>query len=135
MLVSEFEHIFSNQIKSLDVDESFTLRQLNAGFSGGEKKRAEVLQMAILKPSIAILDEPDSGLDIDALKSVAKAIRVQVGPELGVLVITHYQRILSHLEPQYVHIMVDGRVVKSGGDELSRLVEEKGYDWVKKELP
>ena len=135
MLVSEFQQMFNKEIRSLDVDESFALRQLNAGFSGGEKKRAEVLQMAILKPSIAILDEPDSGLDIDALKSVAKAIRAQVGPELAALVITHYQRILSYLEPQYVHIMVEGKVVKSGGDELSRLVEERGYDWVKKELP
>jgi len=134
MLVSEFQQSFKAQIKSLDVDESFALRHLNTGFSGGEKKRAEVLQMAILKPLIAILDEPDSGLDVDALKSVAKAIKRQVGPDLGVLVITHYQRILSYLEPQHVHILIDGRTVKSGGEELSRLVEEKGYDWVRKEL-
>ncbi|MBM3897301.1 MAG: Fe-S cluster assembly ATPase SufC [Thaumarchaeota archaeon] len=135
MLVSEFQQMLSKQIKGLDMDQSFALRQLNTGFSGGEKKRAEVLQMAILKPSIAILDEPDSGLDVDALKSVAHAIRDLVGPELGVLVITHYQRILAHLEPQYVHVLIDGRVAKSGGSELARLVEEKGYDWVKKELP
>lgn len=133
MLVSEFQEMFKAQVRAIDIDESFATRQLNAGFSGGEKKRAEVLQMAVLKPSIAMLDEPDSGLDVDALKSVAKAIRTQVGPELSVLVITHYQRILAYLEPQYVHILIDGRIVRSGGNDLARLVEEKGYDWVRKE--
>ena len=134
MLPSEFQAMLREKIKAIDIDESFATRQLNAGFSGGEKKRAEVLQMSVLKPTIAILDEPDSGLDVDALKSVAKAIVAEAGPDLGVLVITHYQRILAYLDPQFVHIMVDGRIVKSGGSDLSKLVEERGYDWVKQEV-
>lgn len=134
IMVGEFQSMFREKIKALDLDESFATRQLNAGFSGGEKKRAEVLQMSVLKPSIAILDEPDSGLDVDALKSVAKSILDQAGPELGILVITHYQRILAHLVPEHVHIMIDGRIVRSGGKELAKVVEERGYDWVKQEL-
>ena len=122
IMVGEFQSMFREKIKALDLDESFATRQLNAGFSGGEKKRAEVLQMSVLKPSIAILDEPDSGLDVDALKSVAKSILDQAGPELGILVITHYQRILAYLAPEYVHIMIDGRIARSGGKDLAKLV-------------
>lgn len=134
MMPAEFQAMLRERMSAIDLDQSFATRYLNAGFSGGEKKRAEVFQMSVLKPSIAILDEPDSGLDVDALKSVARAIRAEAGPELGVLVITHYQRILAYLDPQFVHIMVDGRIARSGGSELSRLVEERGYDWVKQEV-
>src|SRR4030066_1880151 len=99
--------------------ESFATRYLNDGFSGGEKKRAEILQMALLKPEIAILDETDSGLDIDALRVVADGVNALTGPDLGVLVITHYQRLLNYIKPHFVHVLVDGRVVKSGGPELA----------------
>jgi Fe-S cluster assembly ATP-binding protein len=117
-------------MKRLDMDPSFGDRYLNEGFSGGEKKRNEVLQMAILEPEMAILDETDSGLDIDALRVVARGVQEvrTARPDLGVLLITHYQRILDELEPDRVHILVDGRVVDSGGPELARQLEEKGYD-------
>ena len=109
-------------------------RYLNEGFSGGEKKRHEILQMALLKPRIAIMDETDSGLDIDALKIVANGVNRLRSDELGVLVITHYQRILEYLKPDYVHIMMDGRIVRSGGPELAKELEEKGYDWLREEI-
>jgi Fe-S cluster assembly ATP-binding protein len=117
-------------MERLDIDPSFGDRYLNEGFSGGEKKRNEILQMAILEPEFAVLDETDSGLDIDALKVVAKGVQeVRADrPELGVLLITHYQRILEHLEPDAVHILVDGRVVDSGGPELANRLEREGYD-------
>jgi Fe-S cluster assembly ATP-binding protein len=117
-------------MKRLDMDPSFGDRYLNEGFSGGEKKRNEILQMAILEPELAILDETDSGLDIDALRVVASGVQEVRGsrPELGILVITHYQRILSELAPDVVHILVDGRVVDSGGPELARRLEEEGYE-------
>jgi Fe-S cluster assembly ATP-binding protein len=116
------------------MDPSFARRYLNDGFSGGEKKRMEILQMAMLEPEIAILDETDSGLDIDALRIVSEGVNQLMGPELGVLVITHYQRILSYIKPQYVHIQVDGRIVMSGGPELALELEDRGYDWVKETL-
>ena len=115
----------------LKMDNSFAGRYLNEGFSGGEKKRAEILQMATLKPEIAILDETDSGLDIDALRIVSEGVNALSGPELGVLVITHYQRLLNYIKPQYVHIMMGGRSVESGGPELALHLEEAGYDWVR----
>ena len=115
----------------LKMDKSFALRYVNEGFSGGEKKRAEILQMAVLHPQIAILDETDSGLDIDALKTVANGVNALKGPETGILLITHYQRILNYITPDKVHIVIDGRIVKSGGKELALQVEEKGYDWVR----
>jgi Fe-S cluster assembly ATP-binding protein len=115
----------------LKMDPAFAGRYLNEGFSGGEKKRAEILQMAALKPEIAILDETDSGLDIDALRIVADGVNALTGPALGTLVITHYQRLLNYIKPQFVHIMLDGRVVESGGPDLALHLEEQGYDWVR----
>ncbi len=109
-------------------------RYVNQGFSGGEKKRNEILQLAVLEPEIAILDETDSGLDIDSLKQVATGVAQLVGPDLGVLLITHYQRILNYITPDYVHVMIDGRIVKEGGAELARELEAKGYEGIRKEL-
>src|SRR6266480_3786961 len=120
-------------LKLLDMDESFATRYLNEGFSGGEKKRCEILQLAILQPKIAVLDETDSGLDIDSVKIVAEGVNKLVGPEMGVMIITHYQRILRYIKPDHVHILLDGRMVKSGGPELADVLEERGYDWIKKE--
>ena len=115
----------------LKIDRKFTSRSVNDGFSGGEKKRCEILQMAMLMPKYAILDETDSGLDIDALKVVSDGVNALRGPELGALVITHYQRLLNYIVPDAVHVMYDGRIVKSGGKELALELESKGYDWVK----
>jgi Fe-S cluster assembly ATP-binding protein len=115
----------------LKMDPSFAGRYLNEGFSGGEKKRAEVLQMAALRPEIAVMDETDSGLDIDALRIVSEGVNTLRGPDLGVLVITHYQRILNYIKPDYVHIMMDGRIVESGGADLALHLEEHGYDWLR----
>ena len=113
------------------VPHDFAGRYLNEGFSGGEKKRAEILQMATLEPEIAVLDETDSGLDIDALRIVASGVNTLAGPDLGVLVITHYQRILNYIKPHFVHIMLGGRIVETGGADLALHLEEKGYDWVR----
>ncbi|SEN71359.1 Fe-S cluster assembly ATPase SufC [Lihuaxuella thermophila] len=118
----------------LEMDEKFAHRYLNEGFSGGEKKRNEILQMMMLQPRIAILDEIDSGLDIDALKVVAKGVNSMLSPELGVLIITHYQRLLNYIKPDFVHVFMQGRIVKSGGPELAERLEAEGYDWVKEEL-
>jgi len=112
------------------MDPAFSKRYLNEGFSGGEKKRAEVLQMAILEPAIAIMDETDSGLDIDAVRKVAEVVAKMAGPKMGVLLITHYQRILQYIKPQFVHIMADGKIFQSGGPELAQMLEEKGYEWI-----
>jgi Fe-S cluster assembly ATP-binding protein len=116
---------------SLGMPRAFTSRAVNEGFSGGEKKRNEILQMAMLQPAYAILDETDSGLDIDALKIVAHGVNALRGPNRGILLITHYQRLLDYIIPDHVHVMVDGRIVQSGGKELALELEEKGYDWVK----
>ena len=118
----------------LKIDRKFTSRAVNEGFSGGEKKRCEILQMAMLEPAFALMDETDSGLDIDALRIVAEGVNSLRGPRLGVLLITHYQRLLNYIVPDFVHVMYDGRLVKSGDKELAVELEAKGYDWVKKEL-
>ncbi|MFC3041378.1 Fe-S cluster assembly ATPase SufC [Virgibacillus xinjiangensis] len=118
----------------LEIDKNMAQRYLNEGFSGGEKKRNEILQLMLLKPEIAILDEIDSGLDIDALKVVSKGINKMRDENFGTLIITHYQRLLNYITPDYVHIMMQGRVVKSGGPELAKRLEDEGYDWVKDEL-
>ena len=129
--IPEFRKMLKDQMDHLKMDYSFASRYLNDGFSGGEKKRAEILQMAALKPEIAILDETDSGLDIDALRIVAEGVNSLRGPDLGVLVITHYQRILNYIKPDFVHIMLGGRIVESGGADLALHLEEQGYDWVR----
>ncbi len=118
----------------LDMDKAFANRGLNEGFSGGEKKRMEILQMMMFKPSIAIMDETDSGLDIDALQVVAKGVNKMRGPDLGLLVITHYERILTYINPQFLHILMEGKIVMSGGPELVKTLEEKGYDWVREQI-
>ncbi|GAB3057709.1 Fe-S cluster assembly ATPase SufC [Virgibacillus ainsalahensis] len=118
----------------LEIDKNMAQRYLNEGFSGGEKKRNEILQLMLLKPEIAILDEIDSGLDIDALKVVSKGINKMRDDKFGTLIITHYQRLLNYITPDYVHIMMQGRIVKSGGPELAKRLEEEGYEWVKEEL-
>jgi Fe-S cluster assembly ATP-binding protein len=127
----EFRALLREKMALLKMDDSFAGRYLNDGFSGGEKKRAEILQMALLKPEIAIMDETDSGLDIDALRVVSDGVNALAGPEIGVLVITHYQRILGYIKPHRVHVMVDGRIQLSGGPELALELESRGYDWVK----
>ena len=129
--IPEFRKLLKEKMDLLQMDHSFAGRYLNEGFSGGEKKRAEVLQMASLRPEIAIMDETDLGLDIDALRIVSEGVNVLRSPELGVLVITHYQRILNYIKPEHVHIMLDGRIVESGGPELALHLEEHGYDWLR----
>ena len=130
--IPEFRKLLLERMAMLKMDPSFAGRYLNDGFSGGEKKRTEVLQMAVLEPEIAILDETDSGLDIDALRTVSEGVNLlREKLNLGVLVITHYQRILRYIRPDYVHIMMDGRIVESGGPELAEHLEEHGYDWVR----
>ena len=128
--IFEFKEAVADRLKMLSMDESFLNRYLNEGFSGGEKKRAEILQMALMKPRFAVLDETDSGLDIDALRIVAEGINKVSGPETGILLITHYQRILKYVKPQFVHVMYRGKIIQSGGEDLSRLLEEKGYTWI-----
>jgi Fe-S cluster assembly ATP-binding protein len=130
----EFRKLMFEKMALLKMDEKFAMRYLNDGFSGGEKKRAEILQMALLKPVIAIMDETDSGLDIDALRIVSEGVNALAGPEMGVLVITHYNRILNYIKPHKVHVMVDGRIVTSGGPEMALELEAKGYDWVREEV-
>ncbi|MBE9475134.1 MAG: Fe-S cluster assembly ATPase SufC [Chloroflexi bacterium] len=130
--IPEFRTMLKDKMDLLKMDHAFAGRYLNEGFSGGEKKRAEILQMAALQPEIAILDETDSGLDIDALRIVSDGVNALRGEDLGVLVITHYQRILNYIKPDYVHIMLDGRIVESGGPELALILEEQGYDWLRK---
>ena len=130
----EFRELLRKQMALLKMDETFATRYLNDGFSGGEKKRAKILQMALLKPQIAIMDETDSGLDIDALRVVSDGVNALTGPDLGVLVITHYNRILNYIKPDRVHVMKDGRIVVSGGADLALQLEAKGYDWVREEV-
>jgi Fe-S cluster assembly ATP-binding protein len=130
----KFIRNMDEKMAMLNMDESFAHRYLNEGFSGGEKKRNEILQMMMLEPRIAILDEIDSGLDIDALKVVAKGVNSMLGPNLGVLIITHYQRLLNYIKPDFVHVFMQGRIVKSGGPELAERLEAEGYDWIKEEL-
>jgi Fe-S cluster assembly ATP-binding protein len=129
--IPEYRKMLKERMDLLKMDHSFAGRYLNEGFSGGEKKRAEILQMAALRPEIAILDETDSGLDIDALRIVSDGVNALRGPDLGVLVITHYQRILNYIKPDYVHVMLGGRIVESGGPDLAIHLEEHGYEWVR----
>ena len=134
MPIPEFRKLLKDKMDLLKMDHAFAGRYLNDGFSGGEKKRAEILQMATLQPEIAILDETDSGLDIDALRIVSEGVNTLSGPGLGVLVITHYQRMLNYIKPQFVHVMMDGRIVESGGPDLALRLEEHGYDWIREKI-
>lgn len=129
----EFYESLYKKMDALEMDRAFTGRPVNDGFSGGEKKRTEVLQMAVLQPGYAVLDETDSGLDIDALKIVANGVNSMRGQDIGILVITHYQRLLDYIVPDYVHVMAAGKIIKSGGKELALELEEKGYDWITKD--
>jgi Fe-S cluster assembly ATP-binding protein len=133
--IPEFRKELLAQMDRLKVSRELASRYLNDGFSGGEKKRVEILQMAMLKPRIAVLDETDSGLDIDALRVVAGGVKELVGPEMGALVITHYQRILDYIEPDFVHVFVDGRIVEEGGPELAHKLEAEGYAPYEEEVP
>lgn len=130
----KFIRTLDKNMEFLDMDPEMAQRYLNEGFSGGEKKRNEILQLMMLQPKLAILDEIDSGLDIDALKIVSKGINEMRGSEFGCLMITHYQRLLNYITPDFVHVMMNGRIVKSGGPELAQRLEAEGYDWIKKEL-
>jgi len=132
--MKEFTAKLKENMALLRIDRAFTSRYLNDGFSGGEKKRAEILQMAMLEPAYAVLDETDSGLDIDALKVVSDGVNALRGPDLGGLIITHYTRILGYVKPDFVHILMDGKIVREGGPELADELEAKGYDWVREEV-
>jgi Fe-S cluster assembly ATP-binding protein len=126
----EFLDIMEEKTKLVDMDPAMMNRSVNSGFSGGEKKRNEILQMAVLEPRLAILDETDSGLDIDALKVVAHGVNSLRRPDNATIVVTHYQRLLNYIVPDFVHVLANGRIVKSGGKELALELEEKGYDWI-----
>jgi Fe-S cluster assembly ATP-binding protein len=130
----EFRKHMKTQMERLGIEDSMVQRYVNQGFSGGEKKRNEVLQLAVLEPEIALLDETDSGLDIDSLKLVAESVNELAGPKLGLLVITHYQRMLNYITPQFVHVMMQGKIVKAGGPELAHQLEESGYEGIRREL-
>jgi len=134
MHASEMLKMIKAKADLLDIDRKFLSRSLNEGFSGGEKKRNEIFQMAMLEPKLAILDETDSGLDIDALKIVANGVNKLRSKDNAVIVITHYQRLLDYIVPDFVHVLIDGRLVKSGSKELAYELEEKGYDWIKEEI-
>ena len=129
----DFLPLLKDKMRLLDMDERFLNRAVNEGFSGGEKKRNEIVQMAVLEPRLAILDETDSGLDIDALRIVAKGVNLMRRPDRGILLVTHYQRLLNYIVPDFVHVLVDGKIVKSGGPELALELEEKGYGWAEPE--
>ena len=132
--VMDFYNKLEEKMKRLEIDEAFMKRYLNEGFSGGEKKRNEILQMMMLEPEFVVMDETDSGLDIDALKVVSRGVNELRGPDLGILIITHYERILRYITPDFVHILVDGKIVKSGGADLAAHLEEHGYDWITKDV-
>ncbi|HMO59960.1 MAG TPA: Fe-S cluster assembly ATPase SufC [Roseiflexaceae bacterium] len=134
--MAQFRKEIRENMATLSIDEGFARRYLNEGFSGGEKKRIEILQMAMLKPQMAVMDETDSGLDIDALRVVSQGVNTLIGkqPEMGVLVITHYQRLLNYIKPNFVSVMMDGRIVREGGPELALELEEKGYDFIREEV-
>jgi Fe-S cluster assembly ATP-binding protein len=131
---ADYKKDLNRWLELLDITPDFAKRFLNEGFSGGEKKRNEILQMGMLKPEMAVMDETDSGLDIDALKIVSRGVNAMRGPNFGALVITHYQRLLNYIVPDYVHILVDGRIVKTGDKSLALQMEEQGYEWVKDEV-
>lgn len=126
----EFDDLVREKMKLLEMDPEFLSRSVNEGFSGGEKKRNEILQMALLEPSLAILDETDSGLDIDALRVVCHGVNQLARPDRAMIVVTHYQRMLNYITPDYVHVMADGRIIRTGGKDLALALEERGYDWV-----
>lgn len=130
----EFKRLLTDKMSLLGIPEAFAGRYVNDGFSGGEKKRLEIMQMAVLGPRFAVLDEPDSGLDIDAVRTVAEGVNALAGPDMGVLIITHYQRILDYVRPHFVHVLLDGRIVRSGGPELVTELERRGYDWLREEV-
>jgi Fe-S cluster assembly ATP-binding protein len=132
--LKDFRKQTEEAMELVNIPREFSSRYVNDGFSGGEKKRLEILQLAMLRPKIAVLDETDSGLDIDALRVVAEGVNTVAGPDMGVLIITHYQRILHLVEPDFVHVMFDGRIVKEGGPELVADLEEKGYGWIREEV-
>lgn len=126
----DFEIILKEKMESIEIKKEFMDRNINEGFSGGEKKRNEILQMAIMNPTLAILDETDSGLDIDAMRIVAKGVNQLMNDDMGLILITHYQRLLDYIHPHFVHVMIDGKIVQSGGPELALELEKKGYDWL-----
>jgi len=130
----EFLQLLDEKLRIVEMDRSFVNRPVNEGFSGGEKKRNEILQMAVLEPTLAILDETDSGLDIDALKTVAQGVNRLRRPDNAMILVTHYQRLLQYVEPDHVHVLFDGHIVKSGGKELALELEGKGYDWIREEV-
>ena len=134
MPIPQFRKMLIEKMDQLKMDHSFAGRYLNEGFSGGEKKRAEVLQMAVLQPEIAILDETDSGLDIDALKVVSEGVNMLKEQNIGVLLITHYQRMLNYIKPDVVHVMMGGKIVETGGPDLALHLEEHGYDWIREKI-
>lgn len=129
--VAEFRKVLKEKMKMLDIKQSFIKRYLNDGFSGGEKKRNEILQMALFDPKLALLDETDSGLDVTALKTVCEGINKIINPEMSTIIITHYKRMLEYVRPQFVHIIIEGKIVKSGGEELVEIIDSQGYDWLK----
>jgi Fe-S cluster assembly ATP-binding protein len=131
MSAREFDQMLKTKVEQVQIDPDLVKRAVNEGFSGGEKKRNEILQMAVLEPKLALLDETDSGLDIDALRIVSDGINLLRSPENAVVLVTHYQRILNYISPNHVHVLFDGRIVRSGGPELAHELEEKGYDWIK----
>lgn len=130
MSAEDFEKLLEQKMRLVDIKPEFKERNLNEGFSGGEKKRNEILQMAVLEPVLALLDETDSGLDIDAMRIVAAGVNQIMNPEMGLILITHYQRLLDYIKPDFVHVMLDGKIVHTGGPEEALLLEEKGYDWL-----
>ena len=132
--LKDFRRTVEDAMKLTEVPREFASRYLNEGFSGGEKKRMEILQLALMTPKMAILDETDSGLDIDALRTVANGVNALKGPDMGVLIITHYRRILHLVQPDFVHVLYDGRIVKQGGPELVELLEQRGYGWIREEV-
>ena len=131
MPIREFNTLYQEKIKLVGMKPALSKRFVNDGFSGGEKKRNEILQLAVLQPQLALLDETDSGLDIDALKTIAESVKILQNPELSIMLVTHYQRILTYITPDYVHVLMDGKIVKSGDHQLAEQLEQKGYDWLK----
>jgi Fe-S cluster assembly ATP-binding protein len=134
MTARDFDRLLKEKVEQVDIDPELSKRNVNEGFSGGEKKRNEILQMALLEPTLALLDETDSGLDIDALRIVSEGVNKLRNPSNAVVLVTHYQRILNYITPDFVHVLVNGRIVKSGGPELAQELEEKGYDWVRESI-
>ena len=132
MTTEQFQKLLEEKMKQMEIKPEFKDRNLNEGFSGGEKKRNEILQMAVIAPELAILDETDSGLDIDAMRVVARGVNNYMNKDIGLILITHYQRLLEYIKPDFVHVMLDGKIVQSGGPELALELESKGYDWLVK---